>query len=59
MANALDLVGLSALMRLSAGRPEVVIGLIDGPVAIGSRGPGRECDPAASGQSERRLLESQ
>jgi subtilisin family serine protease len=33
MANALDLVGLSALMRLSAGRPEVVIGLIDGPVA--------------------------
>jgi len=34
MANALDLVGLSALMRLSAGRPEVVIGLIDGPVAI-------------------------
>ena len=34
MANAIDLVGLSALMRLSAGRPEVVIGLIDGPVAI-------------------------
>ena len=32
MANALDLVRLSALMRLSAGRPEVVIGLIDGPV---------------------------
>jgi len=34
MANALDRVGLSALMRLSAGRPEVVIGLIDGPVAF-------------------------
>ena len=34
MANALELVGLSALMRLSAGQPEVVIGLIDGPVAM-------------------------
>src|SRR5271166_759728 len=34
MANALDLIGLSALMRLSAGRPEVVIGLIDGPIAV-------------------------
>jgi subtilisin family serine protease len=34
MSNALDLVGLSALMRLSPGRPEVVIGLIDGPVAV-------------------------
>jgi subtilisin family serine protease len=34
MANALELVALSALMRLSAGRPEVVIGLIDGPVAM-------------------------
>jgi subtilisin family serine protease len=33
MSGALDLVGLSALMRLSAGRPEVVVGLIDGPVA--------------------------
>ena len=32
MANALDLVGLSALMRLSAGRSEVAIGLIDGPI---------------------------
>ena len=32
MANALELVGLEALMRLSAGRPEVVIGLIDGPI---------------------------
>ena len=34
MASPLDLVGLNALMRLSAGRPEVVIGLIDGAVAI-------------------------
>ena len=34
MANALDLVRLSALMRLSAGRPEVVIALVDGPVAL-------------------------
>jgi subtilisin family serine protease len=34
MANALDLVGLSALMRISAGRPEVAIGLIDGPVTV-------------------------
>jgi subtilisin family serine protease len=33
VSNALDLVGLSQLMRLSAGRPEVVIGLVDGPVA--------------------------
>ena len=34
MSNALDLVGLSALMRVSVGRPEVAIGLIDGPVAM-------------------------
>jgi subtilisin family serine protease len=34
MSNALDLVGLSALMRLSTGRPEVVIGLVDGPIAL-------------------------
>jgi subtilisin family serine protease len=34
MSNALDLVGLTALMRVSAGRPEVAIGLIDGPVAM-------------------------
>jgi subtilisin family serine protease len=33
MSNALDLVGLNALMRISAGRPELAIGLIDGPVA--------------------------
>lgn len=32
--DQLDLVGLSALMRVTDGRPEVVIGLIDGPVAI-------------------------
>jgi subtilisin family serine protease len=34
MFSALELVRLSALMRLSAGRPEIVIALIDGPVAI-------------------------
>lgn len=32
--NPLDLVKLTALMELSNGRPETVIGLIDGPVAI-------------------------
>jgi hypothetical protein len=32
--SQLDLVGLSALMGVTEGRPEVVIGLIDGPVAI-------------------------
>ncbi|MBJ7330678.1 MAG: S8 family serine peptidase [Solirubrobacteraceae bacterium] len=32
---ALDLVGLGPLMGLSAGSPEVGIGLVDGPVAIG------------------------
>jgi subtilisin family serine protease len=32
--NALDLVQLGQLMELTNGRPEVVIGLIDGPVAV-------------------------
>jgi subtilisin family serine protease len=32
--NPLDLVKLSQLMELTSGRPEVVIGLIDGPVAV-------------------------
>src|SRR3954453_14028642 len=31
----LDLVGLGALMGRTSGRPEVAIGLIDGPVATG------------------------
>ena len=31
--DPLDLVGLSSLMKLTSGEPEVVIGLIDGPVA--------------------------
>src|SRR5262249_23658251 len=31
----LELVKLTALMNITEGRPEVVIGLIDGPVAIG------------------------
>ena len=30
----LDLVKLTPLMQLSSGRPEIIIGLIDGPVAI-------------------------
>ena len=32
--NHLDLVKLTALMEIASGRPEIVIGLIDGPVAI-------------------------
>jgi subtilisin family serine protease len=32
--NALDLVRLTQLMELSSGRPEIIIGLIDGPVAL-------------------------
>ena len=32
--NPLDLVNLGPLMELSSGRPETVIGLIDGPVAV-------------------------
>lgn len=33
-SNPLDLVNLTALMELTGGRPEVKVGLIDGPVAI-------------------------
>jgi subtilisin family serine protease len=32
--SSLELVGLTALMNRTSGRPEIVIGLIDGPVAI-------------------------
>jgi subtilisin family serine protease len=32
--NPLDLVKLTALMELTVGRPEIAIGLLDGPVAI-------------------------
>lgn len=32
--NPLEMVKLTPLMRLTSGRPEVVVGLIDGPVAI-------------------------
>jgi subtilisin family serine protease len=35
--NALDMVALSRLMELTIGRPEIVIGLIDGPVFIRER----------------------
>jgi subtilisin family serine protease len=31
----LDLVKLQELMKLTAGRPEIMVGLIDGPVAVG------------------------
>src|SRR6266481_6164785 len=34
-ANVLDLVNLTPLMELTSGRPEIVIGLVDGPVVIG------------------------
>ena len=34
LMNPLDLVKLSQLMQLTSGKPEVVIGLIDGPVAV-------------------------
>src|SRR4051812_33570298 len=32
--NPLDLVKLTALMEFTSGRPEIVVGLIDGPVDI-------------------------
>lgn len=34
MSNPLDLVNLTSLMEMSLGRPEVVIGLIDGPIHL-------------------------
>lgn len=36
--SSLGLVGLTALMDRTSGRPEIVIGLIDGPVAISHPG---------------------
>jgi hypothetical protein len=33
--RALELIGLSPLIRRAAGRSEITIGLIDGPVAEG------------------------
>ena len=32
--GCLDLVGLPALMASASGRPEIAVGLIDGPVAL-------------------------
>jgi subtilisin family serine protease len=32
--NPLDLAGLTALMERTGGRPEVVVGLVDGPIAM-------------------------
>lgn len=34
MTNSLDLVNLTALMKLTTGKPEIMVGLIDGPVVI-------------------------
>ncbi len=34
-SNVLDLVNLTPLMELTSGRPEIVIGLVDGPVVVG------------------------
>jgi subtilisin family serine protease len=34
-SNLLDLVNLTPLMELTSGRPEIIIGLVDGPVVIG------------------------
>jgi subtilisin family serine protease len=38
----LDLVQLGPLMRLGPGRPQITVGLIDGPVAVGH--PGLACE---------------
>src|SRR5438874_1687519 len=40
--NNLDLVKLPALMELARGRPEIVVGLIDGPVAMDHPGLANE-----------------
>lgn len=36
--SLLDLVGLPSLMAVTSGRPDVVVGLLDGPVAVGHPG---------------------
>ena len=33
--NPLEVINLTSVMKLTSGRPEIVIGLIDGPVAMG------------------------
>lgn len=40
--NHLDLVKLTALMELTSGKPEMMVGLIDGPVAVDHPGLVRE-----------------
>src|SRR5262245_21593733 len=35
--DPLDLVGLRPLMALTAGRPEVVVGIVDGPVLLSQK----------------------
>ena len=47
--NPLELVRLPPLMELSGGRREIVIGLIDGPVATGHPGLSREAVRDAGG----------
>ena len=37
-ARALDFVGLSPLMEMTSGRPEIRVGLIDGPVTVNHQG---------------------
>ncbi|MGH7792592.1 MAG: peptidase S8, partial [Thermodesulfobacteriota bacterium] len=40
--NLLDLVKLTPLMELTSGRPEIIVGLIDGPVVMNHIGLSRE-----------------
>ena len=55
----LDLVKLPELMKLTSGRSEIVVGMVDGPIAIGHgdlarssiRGRGRNALPNARGQA--------
>jgi hypothetical protein len=37
-ARALDFVALSPLMEITSGRPEIRVGLIDGPVTVNHQG---------------------
>ena len=40
--NPLEVINLTSVMKLTSGRPEIVIGLIDGPVAMGHPDLARE-----------------
>ncbi len=48
--DPLDLINLRPLMDLTSGRPEVVIGLIDGPVAIDHPGLAKDSVREISGK---------